>query len=253
MQQERSLKQKNLWIGIIIAGVLLSALTLILLWRNKIKLSAQKIRSERLQALMDGEEQERSRMARELHDGIGGMLAGIKMNVTALQDKQETPELKAGLQHVIGQMTAMGAEIHRAAHNFMPELLDKYGFRQALTTYCQQLEEGRMLRIDVQLLGSESDIPQHFALALFRIIQVLLQNIIKHARSDTAIIQVRQSSDRFFLSVEDEGIGFDPNNYKKGLGLENIRNRISALGGTCTVESEPGKGTLVFIEIKLDD
>ncbi len=252
IQQQHALSRKNAVIGGIAITVVLLTLAAVVYYRNKRKWELQKVQSERLKALVDGEEKERTRLARELHDGIGGMLTGIKMNLTALQGKDDTGQLKEGMQQAILQLQEMGEEIHQTAHNLMPELLRKYGLQRALIMYCGQLEMSGKLKVDLQFLGDTECIPRDLELPVYRIIQELLQNVVKHAQTGNAAIQIKVEASKLYISVEDDGIGFDSKTDKTGLGLENINTRIAAINGFCTIESEPGRGTTVFIEINLE-
>jgi len=144
----------------------------------------------------------------------------------------------------------MGDEIRKTAHNLMPDVLLKQSLPEAVQAYCNLLQEGGALKIDFQSYGSFNDLSRDHKLNLYRIIQELLKNILQHAGASLAMVQLLRNEDMLIVSVEDNGIGFDNNKKKAGLGLYNIRTRVNSLDGRFTLDSTPGKGTSVFIEIK---
>jgi signal transduction histidine kinase len=265
-QQENFLKKKNFWLVMISVGGVLLGLLLVLLFRsNRHKQGLQKKQIQILQqqqqilkggqqigqlkAMMQGEEKERTRIARELHDGIGGMLTAINMNISALQKKHShLPEIK-DLNEIMTMLQSTAIEVRKTAHNLMPDILLKYTLPEALHLYCEHIDTDNKLQINLQLYGPLEELDKFLALSLYRIIQELVQNIIKHSKATITEIQLRQDGEKLTITVEDNGIGFDKNVKTRGLGLQNVRSRIDALHGFISIESAPGMGTTVYIEL----
>lgn len=252
-QQERRLERKNLLIGGLTGGSVLLLLVVVGIFYSRKKISGKDRKIEQLKAMMEGEEKERARISRELHDGIGGMLTGIKMNLKTFQKLHEKEPLNEGLNDIMNMLQDMGREIHKTAHNLMPDILLKHNLKDALTLYCEQLDTGGKLEIDLQCYGALENLNKSLELPLYRIIQELIQNIIKHADATLVAIQIRRDEDIVRISVEDNGAGFDQQEKRPGLGLLNIEARIQALNGYFSIEQARQMGTTAFIELDLNN
>ena len=203
------------------------------------------------QSLMKGQEQERSRLARDLHDGVGGLLSGVKLKLSSMKGNFYLPEESAlSLQGIIGQLDNSIQELRRVSHNMMPEALIKYGLKEALENYTDYIQSSGALKIQLQLYGLESRLDQDTEIILYRIVQELLTNVIKHAQATNVLLQFIRSNDRFTLTVEDNGKGFDkdPADAKNGAGLSNIKARVAYLNGNMDINTAPGKGCSITIE-----
>lgn len=258
-QQQAQIKQKNLWItGISFGALLLAAISGLLYslyktnWHQK-RLQDEKVKSlEQIQeiallrAMMKGEEKERTRIAQDLHDGIGGMLAAIKMNVHSLKD--ETPELqqRPGYNKISDMLTDAATEVRKTAHNLMPDALARQGLRDALLHYCEQ-NSNKQLHIDMQFESGAID-NKTAELFIYRLIQELIQNIVKHADASRAVVQFMRIHDTYSITVEDNGKGFNQQADTTGSGLKNIHGRVHTLNGFIDISSGHGKGTIVHIE-----
>ncbi|WP_232831742.1 ATP-binding protein [Taibaiella helva] len=250
-EQKRKLEHKNMLIGTVVGGTLILLAVVIGVWRSRRRIAMRDRRIEQLKAMMTGEEKERVRLSRELHDGIGGMLTGIKMNLKTWQKLHEHEVTGNGLGDVMEMLQDMGREIHKTAHNLMPDILLKHHLREALQLYCEQLDTGGRPAIDLQLYGDLDSLDKSLELPVYRMIQELLQNILKHAQATLVAIQVRREGNVLSILVEDNGSGFRPQDKKGGLGLMNIEARVQALNGYFSIEPA-AKGTTAFIELDLD-
>lgn len=202
------------------------------------------------QALLEGEEKERTRLARDLHDGLGGMLAGVKINLTsALQD---TPS--AEMNRVISQLDNSVTELRRIARNMMPEALLRSGLESALAELCQSCHTDR-LHVYSSFLNIKAGMPKQIEIIIYRIVQELLANVVRHAEATEAFVQCSQDGNTFYITTEDNGKGFDQASGKssKGLGLGNIRSRVEFLKGKLDIYTKAGKGTIVNIELPTDE
>jgi len=204
-------------------------------------------------AMIQGEEQERRRMARDLHDGLGGMLAGVKINLSAQLDNQDHGNMKQPLQRVLGQIDNSVTELRRIAHNMMPVNLLNFGLKTALKDLCETLMTATT-KIDFQSFEIDNNIPEQTQINIYRIVQEMLANSIRHADATNIILQCSQNGHTFFITQEDNGKGFDVNANlaETGIGLSNIRNRVGFLKGKIEIESTINQGTIINIELYVD-
>lgn len=259
-QQQASLRQKsNLSYALGALAILLLA-SLLLVWRTwqqKQKLQAQEI--DRLQqekqlaaadAIMQGEEQERSRLAKDLHDGLGGMLSGIKFSLQHTKGNVLlNDEGQAAFEKSIVMLDQSINEMRRVAHNMMPESLLKFGLSKALTDFCYDMQQSSQLSISCHLLEVDK-LPKGEAISVYRIVQELVNNILKHTHATEALIQVTRHDNVLSITVEDNGRGMQQqqNEAAAGMGWNNIRSRVHFLKGQIDVQSTPEAGTSVHIE-----
>jgi signal transduction histidine kinase len=208
-----------------------------------------------VQAVLKGEEQERSRLAKDLHDGLGGMLSGIKFSFQTMKGNLiMTPQNQQTFERSMDMLDSSIKEMRRVAHNMMPESLVRFGLETALKDYCNDINSSGALQISYQSIGLEDyDFEQTMAITIYRIIQELINNILKHASAKTAIVQVTKSDSLLAITVEDDGKGFDPGIFdqSKGMGWINIRNRVDFLKGKLDVNSQADNGTSVQIEFTI--
>ena len=202
------------------------------------------------QAILVGEEKERKRLARDLHDGLGGMLSVVKLNFLNMKGNaviQETDVLV--FNKALEMLDDSIVELRRVAHNLMPESLIRYGLNAALTDYCRSIE-----MVQLHFFGEEEFLPEQYKVASFRIIQELVNNSIKHAAAGEINVQVIIELNRMNIVVHDNGKGFDPTSidFTQTTGLNSIRMRVEALNGTMDLLSQPGQGTEVEINFTMD-
>ncbi len=247
--QQEKITRKNLWIvfstGISIISVLLFA---IFYFYQKQKhnalISNRKI--EQLQAKIEGEEQERQRLAQELHDGINSQLAGAKSYVLAMgnifPELQHAPVFKETNK----TLNEISDNIRKVAQNLLPGELTNQRLATAIHKFCTSLTRDTGIEIEFHAYGSFTDISPSLALNIYRITQELLHNVVKHANSQEAIVLLNEHPDEISLIVEDNGKGMKIETLKDtGVGLRSVRARVQALNGIINIESEEGKGTIV--------
>ena len=197
-------------------------------------------------ALIEGEEIERKRIARDLHDGLGSMLSGLKMhlNLADRENKENAPNINGLLNDSI-------KELRNISQNLMPESLMKLGLEHALRDLCASHSTAETT-IEFQYLNKKTTLPQHFKIMIFRIIQELLNNSLKYAKASQILVSCSQNKDVFFITVEDDGVGFNVEYAEKrdGMGLRNIKNRVAFLNGKLEIDSVLDKGTSTYIELK---
>ncbi|MNL37659.1 Sensor histidine kinase ComP [compost metagenome] len=167
-----------------------------------------------------------------------------------------TPDNAHAFERSIDMLDSSIQEMRRVAHNMMPEILVKYGLDTALKEFCTEMNNSGVIHINYQSMGmNNTNIQQTTAVTIYRIIQELVNNSIKHAKAGNVLVQLHQSEQEKLLAVtvEDDGNGFDIDQLKQseGMGWLNIRNRIEFLKGKVDLRSEPGKGTSIMIEINI--
>lgn len=223
-------------------------------YRHQLQDAEQRQQTAFAKALLDGEEKERKRLAGDLHDGLGGMLSGVKMNLSRLVDKHKETHINNDLLKVIDQLDISVRELRRIAHNMMPESLVELGLEASLRDMCHQY--GTTLTwIDFQAINISTKIPTDIQVTIYRIVQELLTNAIRHSDASEILVQCSQNNDQFFITVEDNGKGFDAysEDKYKGIGLLNIKRRVEYLAGKLEISSEIGKGTDVNIEFNVSE
>lgn len=197
-------------------------------------------------ALIAGEEQERLRLARDLHDGIGGTLTGIKINLeNSIQNPQQSDITKS-----VDLLENAIHNLRLTSHNLAPENLMKYGLEEALNDFCQKMNSPQ-LKCTIYTSGLGEIKENRIRLLLYRIAQELITNVVKHANATEILLQATLENNLLLLSVEDNGSGFDPAKNPRNMGLNNVEKRVELLGGNVQIESTPGTGTSVNIEIQL--
>jgi len=207
------------------------------------------------EAMLRGQEEERSRLARDLHDGLGGMLSSVKYTLGSVRGAVVLSESSAQLfTHSLAQLDSSINELRRVARDMMPEALLQFGLVPALHDVCEALSQREQLRVQFQAYGFEAEadrLPQRTEVVVYRLVQELLNNVLKHARASQALVQLIRDQDQVQLVVEDDGRGFDPAAPRSGVGLRSIQARVDYLRGTLDLHSAPGQGTTVTIEFTL--
>ncbi|KUE86866.1 histidine kinase [Cupriavidus necator] len=214
---------------------------------------------EELQQLSDGilaaREEERRRIARELHDDLGQRLSALKMDMAMLGADVDEGRDTAGLLDEIGAINGVidntVASVRRIASDLRPALLDELGMIPAIEWLADDFANRYGLAVSVD--GAEADVPAQTAIAMFRIVQEALSNVVRHADATTVHIQLTQSEGQLVLRVQDNGVGWDKvssaSGPRKSLGLLGIRERARLLGGSFTIDSTPGKGFCLIVQI----
>ena len=257
----QKVQKRNLLVGIAL-GLLAFSATLGFVWNKKnvhkqrlqqaeLNSLQRKMEIERLNATLAGEEMERNRIARELHDGVGGLLSAAKMNLE-LFDKKTPGVDKTDLAEGISLLQVAAGEIRKTAHNLMPETLLHEGLAKAVQNYCTSLSGKNSPVIQVQLLGEPGINTPQFEFAVYRIIQELVHNMVRHSKATEGLVEINYLEDSgMSITVEDNGIGLpmqNGNSEYAGLGLRNVKQRIKAVDGKLDIRSTPGGGTSFYIE-----
>lgn len=197
------------------------------------------------ESMLKAEEQERQRIAQDLHDSIGGMLTGLKFKIAG----EHTGEfdLKDELPHKLNDILG---EVRRISHNLMPESLRQFGLIAALEQLCLSMKNNK---VQIQFENYEDEVQLDFqkGLAIYRIVQEAISNALKYADADLIIVQVSKSVAILQVLIEDNGKGFDASVANYGMGLNNIVKRINWINGSIEIRSKPGSGTQIEIGVSV--
>ncbi len=219
--------------------------------QNKAINAEYAIELTKLKSIIEGEENERRRIAQDLHDGIIGDLSAIKFGVSGMEDYQLKPSEKNYLHKVIDMIDQACTQVRNISHDLMPASIEEFGLIESLNQYCRKLNLAHTEQIYFQTFGIYKPLSKSHESTLYRIIQELLNNIIKHADATQALVQFNFHEDEISVSVEDNGKGFDPQISYEGIGLRNIRSRVRLLHGELDMKSSE-KGTFIHILIDLN-
>ncbi len=261
-KQQGGIYKRNIWIGIALT-CLVAALIFIILLKKSYK-HKQALKDERVQRLIkqqeikemksiiDAEEKERNRIANDLHDGIMIEFSVVKMNMAALLNDRQYCIPKIQIEPVIRQLDNATRSLRKAAHYLMPDMLLDNGLFEAVLYLCNSLKEDVPFQIHLEQLDPIPRLGIQFELAIYRIIQELLQNIIKHAQATEVYIQLSCHNQHLGIDVEDNGIGFSHSEAgHKGLGLKSIKARVQSLNGAIHIDSG-SKGSSIGLEFNLE-
>ncbi|WP_198666856.1 sensor histidine kinase [Taibaiella helva] len=236
--------------------IVIAILQLYLKNKKRSKQRLKKVQQEQelklTQALLQGEEQERQRLAQELHDGLGSMLAGVKINLSDIVSS-EGNRYNQGLRNVMQQLDNSTSELRRIAHNMMPTMLLRYGLEVSLRDLCALLIP-KTISIDLQCLNISKTIPINIQLVIYRIVQELLSNAVKHSDARNIMVQCSQDKDIFLITIEDDGRGFvvDEIASNHGIGIHNVKRRVAYLNGTIEfLKRDQQSGVIINIELHL--
>ncbi|NOT74968.1 MAG: sensor histidine kinase [Cyclobacteriaceae bacterium] len=219
-------------------------------YQQQLKEVEQQRKMQFTQALLEGEEKERKRLAGDLHDGLGGMLAGVKINLSRLANSAEPTAMNIDLNKVIYQLDNSVNELRRIARNMMPQSLISLGLESALSDMCISLSS-EMTLVEFESFEIAPSLSKETQVTIYRIVQELLTNAVRHAGASEIMLQCSQNESAFFITIEDNGRGFDTEavNHTKGMGLQNVQTRIDYLNGKMVINSTPGNGTTINIEL----
>jgi PAS domain S-box-containing protein len=202
--------------------------------------------------LIASQENERRRIARELHDDVSQKLALLSMRIDQLQRDETNVPFRSAVRDVWRQSVDIATDIHDLSHRLHPSKLEALGLQSALETVCRETSQQHGLAIECEISGVPSDLDFDVSLCLYRIAQEALHNIVKHSDASHASVTVGRSGDELHLQVADQGAGFSPADaVGTGLGLVSIRERASALGGRVAISSTPGRGARIDVRVPM--
>lgn len=203
-----------------------------------------------MNAVLQGQEAERIRIAKDLHDGLGALLSTVKLHFASVQKEIKALAELNVYQKANDLLDNACTEVRRIAHNMMPDALAKLGLIQAL----EDLVEGLRLKgqkVLLETINLDQPLTDEIELMVYRIIQELTSNITRHADAGKVLVQLSLHDHQLYITVEDDGQGFDVDAVSEGIGLKNLRSRVAYLGGTIEMDSRQNIGTTTSIVIPL--
>ena len=205
--------------------------------------------------LIEAQEQERARIARELHDDLSQRIALLEISLE--QFAQKMPELTSDarnqLHHISRVASEVSSDLHNMSHQLHPSKLDLLGLVATVAGYCREISAQQDVQIEFVHHGVAAQIPKDLALCLFRIVQEALRNVVKHSGAAEAKIELSGAGNQIDLCISDAGVGFDPDSAggQAGLGLVSMRERLGLVGGHLSVESKPSQGSRIRVRVPL--
>ena len=233
--------------GTVIAAIVIVLLQAILI--TTLFLQRTRMRRAELEAfamsgrLMTAHEDERRRLARELHDDVTQRLARLAIDAARLPSQGVAPA--APSMH--SRLAQLGEDVHALSYRLHPSIVEDLGLAEALKAECEQMARDDSIRLEVDICDLGNAVPKDLALCLFRVAQEALHNVARHAHATKVTVTIRQHDDGIVLSVRDDGVGFDVGSpgAKFSLGHAGMRERVRLLGGNIRIESAPSRGTSV--------
>ena len=261
--QEQVIRRRNVQLGAGLAvAALLAGLGYLLVNRRRLGREVEfaqereQLGQLRAGAVLEAEEAERRRIGADLHDGVGQLLTAAKLNLYALGEGLGPAD--AGrqdlLRNALDGVDESFREVRSISHNLMPNALLKRGLARAVRDFLDKLPANGRLKINLDVVGLDAGrLPPTVESVLFRVIQELVQNIVKHAQASVVTLQLVRHPTELTVLVEDNGAGFDPAALgpDAGIGLQNIASRVAFLGGVLDLDSRPGRGTTVTATVPL--
>lgn len=244
--RSRTLRQRDYSIaGAFLVLVLLSGVFYLYSLRRK-RVEEKK----RINAMLLSEERERTRIARELHDGLGQLLSTARINAASLEGAVEADDAPL-LRNTLSLIDQSVTEVRAVSHNLMPQLLSEKGLVEALNELVRRINDTRGLKAELHCSGFAGIPDKNVEIALYRVIQEVLNNIIRHAAASQIILKLQYSQNNLNIFISDNGKGFDLSAIEKseGIGWKNIQTRLSLINGNMNINSFAGKGTAISIDV----
>ena len=208
-----------------------------------------------ISAVLEAQDQERRRIAQDLHDRLGSMLSMIKIHFENVEEEiaRFKNQTEKDYSQAINLLDKATEEVRQIAHNLVSGPLKKFGLEAGLRELCKAVGNASGISVELQCLHLEQRLNFDFEVSIYRIIQELLANVMKHSNASVVSVQVIRLNGDLSVMVVDDGRGFDPEGSRKkpGMGLKNVKSRVEGLGGTIEVDSNKGNGTSISIQISL--
>jgi len=231
--------------------VLVAGAIVYTVYRNRISKLESK-QAAQIKIMVATQEEERKRISRDLHDDVGTRLSALKLFISTLQERatqtnnEEIRSLAISSEQFI---TEVVQDVRQLLLNLSPSVLEDFGYTTAVEGLVNKINETKQLYFHLVVFGMKQRLKKDYELALYRITQELINNVLKHSEAKHVSLQIGHRDEKIILMMEDDGKGFDVSAHKDGYGLHNLESRTKLMKGTITIDSQPGKGTSVLIEI----
>lgn len=252
----KTAQQKIMLISFISIIIIVILSTFFILYRRKIKTQKQLQEEEKLRfkAVIKAEEKERIRIAKDLHDGLGQLLSTAKLNVASLEGNVEKED-EFLVKNACDLIDNAVKEVRNISHNMMPVALTQLGLVSAVQELISKMNHSGLLTVKFKVENLEYRLNSSIEIALYRVIQEILNNIIKHSQAQEVFIFLKKEKERLTLEISDNGVGFNTDEIDKseGIGWKNIFSRIAMLNGNINVKSIKEKGTNLLVSIPINE
>ncbi len=260
-EQKFELSRKNYWIAGILVLLLLGTLLASSYYRRyklkqerRLQIAILKQQDIATKSIIEAEENERKRIAGDLHDGVGQLMSAAKMNLSSFESRShfKSEEDKLEFEKIIALVDESCREVRNVSHNMMPNALLKRGLSSAVKEFIDKIDH-HVLKVNLYSEGLNERLDSNVETVLYRVIQECVNNVIKHSGANRLDISLIKDDGGIAATIEDNGKGFDILQKQKfdGIGLKNIITRVEYLKGTVDFDSSPGKGTLVAIHVPI--
>lgn len=246
-------QRKRQVVSFIAAILLIIGILIRYYYRNKIK--EQKLQEvhqqQRFKAVIEAEEKERIRIAKDLHDGLGQLLSTAKINMSSLEGELVDKEDDVLLNNSMSLIDEAVTEVRNISHNMMPTALIDFGLTRAIEALTSRINDANLIKVKFDHSGLDDRIEQSTEIALYRIIQEVLNNMIKHSEAAEIIVELKKLGKKVHLQIQDNGKGFDVSkiDQSKGIGWKNIYSRLSMINGEIDIKSGLNEGTVININL----
>jgi PAS domain S-box-containing protein len=219
------------------------------------QLRQQEREQERIRslAIVQGQEEERRRLAMDLHDGVGQLLTALRLQADYLKNTLHSDEQRQILQTIADGIVQVQQEIRRISRNLMPSVLNDFGLAEALEFLCHTTEQNSSIAIERRIFIDNARYDSAIETCIFRIAQEVFNNALKYSQARHLYLELRDEDNSLELIIEDDGKGFDPENISRGQGLANIAQRARLLNGSLHIETSPGSGCRITTVIPYDN
>jgi signal transduction histidine kinase len=261
LEHELTLKRRTTYLLIAVGIVIL--LGILIIYHRNVHNKNKIIADQRIKQLEEekkllaarsivvGQEQERKRIAKELHDGLGVLLSTAKMQFTTIKDK--SPENSPLIEKAKNLLEQAAGDVRKISHNMMPGLLTRFGFYEAVEDLFEKLDDTPGLSAKAVISGNQDRLPENTEIMLYRIVQEMANNTLKHAGATEAMIDIVKLPNQLSIDYSDNGKGFDVDTIiaKQSIGLNSILSRVNFLSGNMDLQSNPGEGVNYHITIPI--
>jgi two-component system, NarL family, sensor kinase len=225
--------------------------------RNRIKQKAEladaiaREQKIRFKAVIDAQEQERKRVAQDLHDGLGQLLSTARLNVSALEDSLDPTDTESDKiwLNALSLIDESVQEVRNVSHNMMPSALIRLGLVAALREQVAKINRAGKITVKLEIAGMETRMDEAVEITLYRVVQEVLNNAIKHSNANEIVVSINRGHGKLELGIKDDGVGLDLQLIKRstGIGWQNIYSRVELINGVIGMNSSPGAGTNVHV------
>jgi len=206
-------------------------------------------KDEATQSLLLGQEMERRRLAKEIHDGVGPNMSALKLQIDAIKRKAQSEKIISGLVEINEAISDIANDIRQISHDLMPSSLIDFGVVTALSNFAKRITASSDIEVHYQSTIEDGVLSKEYELNIYRIIQELVNNALKHSQCTNIEISIRNDEDSINILVQDDGIGMDVSETIEGVGLYNIQTRVESLQGKIDIDSQANAGVTIHITL----